>query len=356
MNTFLAMVALQTGGVGQPTTRATFLNHDQLLVNYNLAPLPEPKVAPKIGLKFPYYASAFGAVKGHPELRLRFRFFSQSEFKPGSRGDLAARYMIYLWNLNVLELELDHSDKYGGLVDVYLANEGKPGGEQFFAVEDVQGGTRNVNCMVIYKFNDFASNLEFMRELSHEYGHATLPPIGGFKQPEQWANGHVGERLYMHWMLGNLFEGNITPNDVLGVSGDDIGRYLQKNASPYLMRIMDRGPNLTLLKGTSADSMNEFLGLVLAAEGLLPRQTFVASFLNAPKRTAMGYFEGLKLAVNDTSGWDFNMSSRVGKPTWVPLGKGTIKGGTVLERISYWARIKPSQTIVTVSNPSANKP
>ena len=41
---------------------------------------------------------------------------------------------------------------------------------------------------------------EACRELAHEYGHAVLPAIGGFKSPEDWANGYLGERLFLRWL------------------------------------------------------------------------------------------------------------------------------------------------------------
>ena len=41
---------------------------------------------------------------------------------------------------------------------------------------------------------------EWLRELFHEYGHVTLPPIGGFRAPlEPYANGFIGETLGMMW-------------------------------------------------------------------------------------------------------------------------------------------------------------
>lgn len=41
---------------------------------------------------------------------------------------------------------------------------------------------------------------EWLRELFHEYGHVTIPPIGGFRAPlESYANGFIGETLGMMW-------------------------------------------------------------------------------------------------------------------------------------------------------------
>ncbi|MBL8048240.1 MAG: hypothetical protein JNJ45_06115 [Chthonomonas sp.] len=332
--------------------RVQFLNRDSLMINFGEQPMPEIKVGPKTGYKYPYLAACYGSYKGQPQYNLKFRIYSEDPFVAGSKGEQIARYLILLWNLNVLELQLDHAERYSGIVDVYLTNKGKAGGEQFFGTEDFPGGTRNVNVMYVYDYKDLGSNLELMRVLSHEYGHAALPPFGGFKAPEQWANGHMGERLYMHWMLGNRLANNIGDNDLLGVPLPELGSYLRNNVGKFVQRIMDRGLDMKVLAGTSAESMNEFLGLMLTAEGLLPRSTFVNSFLFAPKRTAMGYLEGLKQAINETSGWQFNLASRQGKATWIPTGKATVKGAKVLERMNIFTKVIPQQQIVTAVNPA----
>ena len=45
---------------------------------------------------------------------------------------------------------------------------------------------------------------EWLRELFHEYGHVSLPPIGGFRAPlEPYANGYIGETLGMMWAAQN---------------------------------------------------------------------------------------------------------------------------------------------------------
>lgn len=332
--------------------RVQFLNNDQLMINFSEQPMPQVKVGPKTGHKYSYIAACYGSYAGQPQYNLKFRIYGQDPFTKGSKGEQIARYLILLWNLNVLELKLDHAEKFNGIVDVYLTNGGKPGGEQFFATEDFPGGTRNVNVMYVYDYKNLGSDLELMRVLSHEYGHAALPPFGGFKAPEQWANGHMGERLYMHWMLGNRLAGNIGENDILGVTPTDLSGYLKHNVAKLVMRVMDRGPDLKLLAGSSAESMNEFLGIMMAAEGMLPRQTFVNSFLFAPKRTAMGYLEGLKQAIAETSGWQFSLGSRVGKATWIPTGKATIKGAKVLERVNIFTKVVPQQAVVTALNPA----
>lgn len=350
----LAIAILPALLLAQPQdqkVRVQFLNQNMLMINMGEQPMAETKVGPRTGYRFPYVAAAYGSYPGRPEYALKFRVYSEEPFAAGSKGEQIARYLILLWNLNVLELKLDHAERFNGIVDVYLTSKGKAGGEQFFGTEDYPGGTRNVNVMYLYNYKNLGSNLELMRVLSHEYGHAAMPPFGGFKSPEEWANGHMGERLYMQWMMGNRLAGNVAERDMLMVTVDDLTKYLKNNVGRFVQRIMDRGPDLKLLGGTSAESMNEFLGLMMAAEGLLPRQTFVNSFLFAPKRTAMGYLEGLKQAIAETSGWQFNLGSRIGKGTWIPTGKGTIKGAKVLERISIFAKVIPQEKIVTVYNP-----
>jgi len=321
---------------------------DHLLLRVPQDALVEAKRAPKAQYKYKYSAQGYGQLPNEKEYRLRFRFYAQSPFAAGSINERIAKYFLFLWDLNARKLDLDHADKTGQLVDVYLTKEGKAGGEQYFGVEDIRGGKRNVNAVFLYDIDNFGSTLELMREASHEYGHAALPPVGGYKSPENWANGHTGERLYMLWMLDHVQNRRLAPDAILG-DPDLISEYLKKNVAPYVFRIMDRGPNTTLLKGTNAEAMNEYIGLVLALEGLLPRESFARSLVVADAQTAIAYHNGLREALLAKSSWTLNLASRRGRATWLPIGKGKVTGGKVLERNGMWAKVMIESAQVKIS-------
>jgi hypothetical protein len=70
---------------------------------------------------------------------------------------------------------------------VWLCRSGEAGGEQW---------GRNI---YFYDLDLPRSSIEWIREIVHEYSHLALPPIGGYKAPEYWANGYLGERLIIRW-------------------------------------------------------------------------------------------------------------------------------------------------------------
>ena len=71
--------------------------------------------------------------------------------------------------------------------DVWLCRGGAAGGEQW---------GRN---LYLYDLDAPRSSIEWIREIVHEYSHLALPPIGGYGNPEYWANGYLGERLIIRW-------------------------------------------------------------------------------------------------------------------------------------------------------------
>ncbi|MCE9560052.1 MAG: hypothetical protein K8R88_14025 [Armatimonadetes bacterium] len=353
-----AILLLVAVGVAQPAERAklrpVFFNQDRLLLQVSVDAMKQPKKGPKGDEIFTHLVAGYGLVAKEPDFKLRLRVYCQEPIEPGSKPERIARFLMNLWQLNMNELSIDHSEKSAQIIDVYLSPNGKAGGEQFLTAETTKTGVRSVNAIYIYDWKNLGAPLELIRELAHEYGHATLPPIGGFKKPEEWANGHLGERLYLLWMLDNVQRGNIDAGELVGTEPAAISDYLKKNVSPYVFRIMDRGPRVDLLKQTTVEAMNEYLGLVMAAESFLPHSAFARSLVLPPTQNAMGYYQALRDAVDEIPEFMMSMAGRrAANPlTWLPIGKGKVTGGTVLERNGYWAKVKLTADRVEVKNPA----
>jgi hypothetical protein len=79
-----------------------------------------------------------------------------------------------------------------GIVDIWLCEGGNVGGEQV---------GRNI---YIYQIEKGREEVELIREVAHEWGHHIIPPIGPYEEPEEWANGCIGERLLLKLLLNNL--------------------------------------------------------------------------------------------------------------------------------------------------------
>ena len=127
---------------------------------------------------------------------------------------------------------------------------------------------------------------EWLRELFHEYGHVTIPPIGGFRPPlESYANGVIGETLGMMWAAGN-------PAPFALQIGD------KPSGSAFLTPI---AATATASKVASADNIAELRADIdahLQTHAIPARALFVANGPNAPfaatgDEQALLYISGL---------------------------------------------------------------
>ncbi len=75
--------------------------------------------------------------------------------------------------------------------DVWLCAGGQNGGEQWRS------------NLYLYTVDTPRSSIEWIREVVHEYSHLALPAVGGYTAPEYWANGYLGERLIVRWLIRN---------------------------------------------------------------------------------------------------------------------------------------------------------
>ena len=171
-----------------------------------------------------------------------------------------SRLLLLLYGLNANRLHSDHP--FHQTVDVWLS--GQPlsislpdaGGEQF----------KNQ----IYIFNIFADRrpVEWVREIAHEYGHYILPGVSGFKAPEEWANGVLGERLFLHWTREGIDTGAIKAEDVPFAKPDEISEYVARQDMPLLQRIARDGIMESLLAKRDANAMDSYTGLALYSDSV----------------------------------------------------------------------------------------
>lgn len=155
----------------------------------------------------------------------------------------------------------------GKPIQVWLVSEGDAGGEQW------QGH------LYFYDLERPRSNLEWMRECAHEYGHISLPGTSGFTEPESWADGELGERLLLRWLGDssklrvpssksgdrNLEPGTWNP-ELLGFKASGLESYLNRYVEPLVKGFAERGWQPEIVAKHDRAAMEHVMGLALWAE------------------------------------------------------------------------------------------
>ena len=133
--------------------------------------------------------------------------------------------------------------------DVWLCTGGQSGGEQWR------------DNLYLYDIETPRSSIEWLRETVHEYSHLALPAVGGYRAPEYWANGYLGERLLVRW-----FErGPDGPARIEALWGDFSGaaNFDRLLIAPPLALYKKIGPSPTWLARRDETGMRYLIGQAL---------------------------------------------------------------------------------------------
>jgi hypothetical protein len=287
-----------------------------------------------------------------PSWLLKFRIFSQERKAQGDRAPMVARMLVRLWDLDYRKFKFDHPLAYNsGIVDVYLCWGGTAGGEQRFDL-DTEGKppqVRKVNTIYVYDLGSFTDPLEMAREVAHEYGHAVLPAVGGFVQPEDWANGYLGEKLFLRWARDEMAAGRLSSEDVMGASLKALDGWVKKNVDPLVLPNATGGPQFGLLEGTGQGPMDAYNGLVLYADQILPPAVVAKSLKVMGSTKAKDYPGALVLACEQAGRVVVEPPAALPlKDFWVPLGDGKVTGAKVVRKDREWALIRPGIGAITL--------
>lgn len=171
-----------------------------------------------------------------------------------------ARLLLLLYGENRSRLHYDHA--YRQTVDVWLSND-----KAASNLPDV-GGEQFTNQIYIYNVFSERRPIEWAREVAHEYGHYALPGVSGFKAPEEWANGVLGERLFLKWIQDDLKAGRIKPEDLPIVKPEEVDEYVGKQVTPLIHRIAREGITPGQLARRDAAAMDTYTGLALYTDAV----------------------------------------------------------------------------------------
>ena len=148
---------------------------------------------PKYGFRFHHCTWAYCSDNASDSLKLRFAV----HFQRNTDAPLAvkcSRVLLAIYILARERLGLLPRFSEDGVVHVWLCTDGHAGAEQW------------QNHLYFYAIDTPRQPSEWIRQLCHEYGHLVIPGIGPFDAPEEWANGLIGERLFMKWLAGGEFK------------------------------------------------------------------------------------------------------------------------------------------------------
>jgi hypothetical protein len=328
-------------------------------------PLPQPKLSPKkLGdppkpEEFQWMTTGYGMyppdAKGTRTNFARFYVYSQTRAETNDLAMSVAEELQRLWEYNYHDFKLDQSQEFGrGVVEVFLCLDGKAGGEQLFDVDPSEGrGNDKVNTIYIYDIKSFTDPVEMAREVAHEYGHAFLAPIGGYTAPEEWANGYLGERIYLRHIVQEMDRGQLGPQDAMGATAPQLKAWLKSHVDPLVSQAAQTPPPFSKLKQRDAAAMSAFIGMALYIDTILPDSAFSRSMQMVGSTNAEDYPDSVLLAADELEQYTINVPSYlVGKAIWIPLGSDRLSGATVLRRRGPWALIQATDHPVHISHPS----
>ena len=132
------------------------------------------------------YVYLWHPVKKQYEVRVAAHWNTDAETKVAQQ---ALRAVSGFYCLVKDRLGFDPTGRWGDPIDVWVTSKGEPGGR-------AQG-----RSIYLYAVGAERTSGEWLRELGHEYGHVSLPGIGGFKDSDdEWADGNLAELLFPKWL------------------------------------------------------------------------------------------------------------------------------------------------------------
>jgi hypothetical protein len=359
----LLIVTLLTQLTGQGQIRQDILlNKDgsqpRLMMRQPQDPLQPAKKGPKtfgenkIPFEFDWITWGFVKSGTGEEHELRFRVYSQERKAENDAAFNVTRMMLRLWDFNKQRLGIDHAPRQPDgyrLVNVYVTWGGRAGGEQFTSAETEANKRVTSNTIYFYDLASFTDPLEMAREVAHEYGHATLPAIGTYKAPEDWANGYLGEKLYLLWIRDILAKDILHPDDFMGVKKEQLDGWIGKQVDPLILKAASKAPTMGELADRSAAGMDAYLGLALYMSQILPDKAFSKSIKIIGSQNARDYPGAITEVLSQADETTLNVpASLKGREIWIPAGKGRVTGAKVLAIEGGWAKILPGSDSVTI--------
>ncbi|MGC8843030.1 MAG: hypothetical protein ACP5QS_03735 [bacterium] len=231
-----------------PWEKIEIANCSALLTSKPFFPPQVPQIDPCYKWKF--NRVLYGYVMDGNRYKLVFRLYFPSRFLSSSGNDylpLAKKVLSYSLFFYILGRDfLGRTSQWSkdGVVDIWLCENGEGGGEQI---------GKNI---YIYQIGKERDDVELLREVAHEWGHHIIPPVGPYEEPEEWANGYIGERLLLKLLLEHL------PSALAPLKAN-LNSFLEKKNKIPLELFRREGDSRELLKNKGKYGFLYILGYVI---------------------------------------------------------------------------------------------
>jgi len=221
---------------------------------------------------------AYGYEWGGPRVR-RWQMKARVHWSDPAGAEVAQRALklvLALYGTVRTSLDLDPA-RGGRVIDLWVCEGGTPGA--------FTAGT----SIYLYAYRKERAPEEWVREIAHEFGHLALPGVGGFtKTDDPWADGELGELLFVKWLAASKAEW--LPWSVAGAEGIACVRREQLMAQA-------KTPNPKLLDGADAKARDHLVGLALRVEAKAGPRFLAEVLTRCPRGNARRFVaEAEKLA------------------------------------------------------------
>lgn len=183
---------------------------------------------------------------------------------------------------------------------MWLTESGPTGAEQY--EDDV----------FIYDVARDRTPIEWLREVTHEWGHFALPRMGRFTAPEPYASGVLGEALLLQMIAdeAGLVAGAAWPSEraqaaVNGLWGGGpvaLADFLAQTRRDTLDLWLARGPNSELAAGLGEESFHYLVGAMLWVQAAHGHELLRSTLLKAPGESPADFYYGYRQAIREAAG------------------------------------------------------
>jgi hypothetical protein len=233
------------------------------------------------------------------------------------------------------------ADADGGPLEVWLMEGKETGAEQ------------RRSEVILFGIDQERTPLAWVREICHEFGHYSLPPIGPFTEPEPWANGLIGEYLYADWLREHHDHGLVP----WGGEMVDLREFLNRSGGTLVQGFYAGVPDGNRLTDTGMAGVNHALGLALYTNLVLGPAGFARATALMPKSTALpDLMTGVARAFEERDG-PIRLPARIHSQPESQLDHGVdycdYESGTLAvpgaQRVVYWVYLSRGPWSIALS-------
>ena len=182
---------------------------------------------------------------------------------------------------------------------VWLCESGPTGAEQY------------ASNIFFYDVGRERQPIEWMREAAHEWGHRVLPKMGRFDRPEAYAEGVLGEALFLQYLaqeagavVGDPWPSEAAQTAVHGLWGNGevgLADYLTALRKTTMDRWLAEGPNSELEAGLGEDAFMYLVGAMAWVEAAHGDNLLRATLMKAPGESAADFYYGYRQAIKEAA-------------------------------------------------------